>query len=175
MNSIRHRFSIPATVWTILVLIALLWSGRSSRANWLDDWPIKFHPHLDLQSSYNDNVEISSTNQQADFSFLISPGVQLEYGSPDNNYLSLDYTLGIEEFYRLTNLNAIDNDAVFHSLFNFSRIKLQINDTFKDDTSEDFEAGTRVVTLSWAPDANATWLGRFTRPCNARSSLPRSS
>jgi hypothetical protein len=144
MNDIRRRFSIPATVWTVLVLAVLLWSGRSSRANPLDDWPIKFHPHLDLQSSYDDNVQISSTNQQADFSFLISPGLQLEYGNLDHNYISLDYTLGIEEFYRLTNLNAINHDLVLKSLFNFSRVKLQIDHTFKDDTSEDFETGSRV-------------------------------
>ena len=144
MNNIRHRFSIPATVWTLLVLAVMLWSSRSSRATFLDDWPIKFHPHLDLQSSYDDNVQISSTNQQADFSFLISPGLQLEYGKPDHNYVSLDYTLGIQEFVRLTNLNAVNNDVVLQSLFNFDRIKLQINHTYSDDTTEDFEAGTRI-------------------------------
>src|ERR1700722_10618349 len=157
MNNIRHRFSIPAAVWTILLLIALLGSGPNSRALDMDDWPIKFHPHLDLESSYNDNVAISSTNQQADFSFLISPGLQLEYGSLDHNYLSLDYTLGIEEFYRLTNLNAVNNDAVFRSLFNFSRIKLQGNDTFKDDTSEDFEAGTRIEQQQNVTDVSAEY------------------
>src|ERR1039457_5189181 len=130
MNNICYRFSTPATVWTILALVALLWPGRSSRAALMDDWPIKFHPHLDLQSSYNDNVLISSTNQLADFSFTVSPGLQLEYGSLDHNYLSLDYTLGIERFYRLTTLNAINQDVVFKSLFNFSRVKLQINHTF---------------------------------------------
>ncbi len=157
MNNIRHRFSIPAAVWTILVLATLLWFVPSSRATFLDDWPVKFHPHLDLQSSYNDNVEISSTNQQADFSFLISPGLQLEYGSRDHNYLSLDYTLGIEEFYRLTNLNAVNNDVVFQSIFDFTRIKLVVNNTFRDDTSEDFEAGTRVEQQQNITDLSAEY------------------
>jgi polysaccharide biosynthesis protein VpsM len=157
MNNIRHRLLIPATVWSILGLVALLGSGRSSRATPLDDWPIKFHPHLDLQASYDDNVLISSTNQQADFSFLISPGLQLEYGSLDHNYLSLDYTMGIERFYRLTNLDAINNDVAFKSVFNFSRVKLQIDHTFKDDTSEDFEAGTRIEQQQNLTSASAEY------------------
>jgi len=140
-----------------MALAILLWSGGSTRATILDDWPIKFHPHLDLQSSYNDNVLISSTNQLADFSFLISPGLQLEYGNLDHNYLSLDYTMGIERFYRLTDLDAINHDVLFKSLFNFSRVKLEIDHTFKDDTSEDFEAGTRVEEQQNLTSASAEY------------------
>jgi hypothetical protein len=157
MNNIRYRFSMLATVWTVLVLAALLWSGRSSRAALMDDWPIKFHPHLDLQSSYDDNVLISSANQLADFYFTVSPGLQLEYGNLDHNYLSLDYTMGIEEFYRLTTLNAINHDVVLKGLFQFSRVKLKIDHTFKDETSEDFEAGARVEQQQNLTSASAEY------------------
>src|ERR1017187_5525003 len=144
MNSARHRFTIPAMVWIILVLVALLWSGRSGRAAPMDDWPIKFHPHLDLQSTYDDNILITPHNRIGDFSFLISPGLQLAYGDLNHNYLSLDYTLGLERFYRRTDFDATDHYVKFHSLFNFSRLKLQVDHTFKDETSQNLEVATRT-------------------------------
>jgi hypothetical protein len=162
MNSTRHRFSIPATVWTILVLAAWLWSGRTSRATFMDDWPVKFHPHLDLQSTYNDNILISPNNKIGDFSFLVSPGLQLAYGDLNHNYLSLDYTAGIERFYRKTSFDAIDHYVTFHSLFNFSRLKLQIDHTFKDETSENFEVATRLEEQQNLTSASAEYsLGQY--------------
>ena len=144
MNSARHRFTIPAMVWIVLVLVALLWSGRSGRAAPMDDWAIEFHPHLDLQSTYDDNILITPHNRIGDFSFLISPGLQLVYGDLNHNYLSLDYTLGLERFYRRTDFDATDHYVKFHSLFNFSRLKLQVDHTFKDETSQNLEVATRT-------------------------------
>src|ERR1700679_1725938 len=123
MNSNRHRLKMPPILWMILVVAALLSSGQSTRADFMDDWPVKVHPHLDLQSSFEDNVLISPTNKLGDFSFLISPGLQLLYGDPLHNYLSLDYTIGIEEFYRLTEFNAVNNYVTFTGAYSFSRLK----------------------------------------------------
>ena len=144
MNCFRSRFSPPATVWTISLAVTLLFFSRSSRGNLLEDSPVKFHPHLDLQATYDDNILISSTNKLGDFSFMIRPGLQLVYGDLNRNYLSLDYTAGIEEFYRHTEFNAVNHYVTFGGKYNFSRLKLQIDHQFKDETSEDFEAGTRL-------------------------------
>jgi hypothetical protein len=110
----------------------------------MDDWPVKLHPHLDFASTYNDNILISNTNKIGDFSFTVSPGLQLVYGSKDHNYLSLDYTAGIERFYRRTEFDAVNHYVTFNSVFNFSRLKLELDHIFKDETSENFDADTRL-------------------------------
>jgi hypothetical protein len=157
MNSTRHCFSIPATVWTILVLTALLWSGRNSHAALMDDWPVKFHPHLDLQSTYDDNILITPHNRIGDTSFTVSPGLQLLYGDLTHNYLSLDYTLGLERFYRRTDFDATDHYVTFHSLFNFSRLKLQVDHTFKDETSQNLQVATRIEEQQNLTSASAEY------------------
>jgi hypothetical protein len=157
MNSTRYRFSIATTVWTILVLAAILLSGRSARATFLDDWPIKFHPHFDLESTYDDNILITPTNRIGDFSFTVSPGLQLVYGNADHNYLSLDYTAGIERFYRRTEFDAVNHYVTFNSIFNFSRLRLQVDHIFKDETSENFEAATRLEEQSNLTSINAEY------------------
>lgn len=144
MNSTRYRFSFPATVWAALLMAALLVPVRDSRAALMDDWPVKFHPHFDLQSTYDDNILITPNNKIGDFSFTLSPGLQMMYGDLDHNYLSLDYTLGVERFYRRTDFDAVNHYVTFKGVFNFSRLKLQIDHTFKDETSENFEVATRL-------------------------------
>ena len=127
-----------------LLAASLLLPVHSSRATSMDDWPVKFHPHLDLGSTYNDNITISHDDKLGDFSFTVSPGLQLAYGNADHNYLSLDYTAGIERFYRDTEFDAVNHYVTFHSLFSFSRLKLQIDHAFKDEASENFQAATRI-------------------------------
>ena len=157
MNSNRHRLKTPPILWMIIVAAALLLSGRSTRADFMDDWPVKVHPHLDLSASYEDNLLISPTNKIGDFSFMISPGLQLLYGNPLHNYLSLDYTLGIEEFYRHTEFNAVNQNVAFTGAYSFSRLKLQVSQIYKDDTSENFEAATRLEEQQNLTSASAEY------------------
>lgn len=144
MNSTRYRFSMATTVWTIIVLAILLWSERAAHATFLDDWPVKFHPHLDLAATYDDNILITPNNRIGDFSFTVSPGLELVYGNAEHNYLSLDYTAGIERFYRRTEFDAVNHYLTFNSIFTFSRLKLEVDQVFKQETSENFEAAARL-------------------------------
>ena len=118
--------------------------ARSSRAASMDDWPIKFHPHLDLASTYDDNVLISSTTNIADFSFTVSPGLQLVYGNADHNYLSLDYTAGIERFYRRQNSTPSITTSRLTVIFTSVGSNCRVDHAFKDDTTENFEAASRL-------------------------------
>lgn len=85
-------------VGTILLLAATLLPTPNSLATSMEDWPIKFHPHLDLAATYDDNILIAHDHERSDLCFTVSPGLQLLYGDVSHDYLSLDYTTGIQRF-----------------------------------------------------------------------------
>jgi hypothetical protein len=112
-----------------------------------EEWqigPVKPRPHLDVALTYDDNVLISPANEQDDFSVTVSPGLQLVYGETGRNYVSLDYTAGLERFLRLTNQDADNHYVTFDSHLELNRLALGLNHAFRDITGPNIEVGTRV-------------------------------
>jgi hypothetical protein len=146
-------------VWSRRIGIAitgLLLSSRPSVADPFEDWPVKPHPHLSIASSFNDNVFISPT-KQGDFSWLISPGILLEYGKASHNYITLDYTAQIERFYRLTSEDANNHLVAFRTHLGLDRLTLDLSHDFRDRTEDNVEVGGRVEERQNITHANAEY------------------
>ena len=130
----------------------------SAQSNSSQSWPLKFHPHLDLAATYDDNILISHTHQLRDFSFTVSPGLKLDYGDLTRNFLTLDYTAGIERFVKHTAQDAVNNYVSFRAGFNFTHLKLQLDNEFRDETSSNPQIGTRVHEEQDLTDASVEYL-----------------
>lgn len=137
-------------------LAGLLLCPRPSGAAPFEDWPIKPHPHLAFASSFNDNVFISPI-KQGDFSWLISPGILLEYGSPSQNYITLDYTAEIVRFYRLTSQDTDNHVVTFKTHFDLNRLTLDLTHNFRDRTDQNVEVGTRIQERQNVTSAQAEY------------------
>jgi hypothetical protein len=153
----RPRFSVTAAR-TILLFAATLFVGHTSRADSMDSWPIKFHPHLDLASTYDDNILISHDRPLADVYFTVSPGLELDYGDKAHNFLSLDYTAGIVRYLQHGSQDADNNFVTLKGEFTFDHLKLQISHAFRDETTSNVEVGNRVHEEQNLTDASAEYL-----------------
>lgn len=95
---------------------------------------VNIHPHLGTAFVYDDNVTIaggtSKSVKQGDFYALVTPGVQFEYEKGGNN-ISLDYTAGIERFFRLTQFDTVDHQAALIGTF-------EINEKLRFTVSQGF-------------------------------------
>lgn len=147
------RLLVPALVGTILLL-----AGHRSLATSPDDWPVKFHPHLKLESAYDDNIDISPDHERADFSFTESPGLQVVYGDVAQTSLSLDYTAGIQQFLQHNSQGADNHYVTFRGVSNFSHLKLAANNLFSIETSPNIEVGTRTREQQDLTDLSAEYL-----------------
>jgi hypothetical protein len=131
-------------VGMIVLLAATLLPAQRSLATSMEDWPVKFHPHLDLAATYDDNILIAHDNPLSDYYFTTSPGLELVYGDIAHNYLSADYTAGIERFVEHGSQDAINQYGTLKSAFEFNRLKLALNNQFQIETAASVEVGTRV-------------------------------
>jgi len=154
----RPRFVAPPAMGIILLLTVTLLPTPRSIAGSMEDWPIKFHPHLDLASTYDDNILIAHNDKLADFYFTISPGLELVHGDVEHNYVSLDYTEGSEHFLQHGSQNAENHYATFKTTYDFSRLKLTLTNPFQIETSPDFQVGTRVEEQKNLTDFSAEYL-----------------
>jgi len=132
---------------------------------------VKPHPHLDFETIYNDNINISSANKQGDLSFVVRPGLQLQLGGameslasglgggfanpmasfftgneliPRQTHLSLDYTAAIERFLRLDQYDAINHSVDLSTSYDFDRLGFGLGYRFQDLTGGNITVGERV-------------------------------
>ena len=152
------RFFVAPIAGTILLFATALLPAQRSLATSMEDWPIKFHPHLDLAATYDDNILIAHNHELSDFYFTISPGLELVHGDVAHNYLSLDYTAGIERFLEHGSQDAVNHDAVLKGAFEFSRLKLAVDNQFQIETSPNVQVGTRVEEQRNLTDTSAEYL-----------------
>lgn len=81
----------------LVLLIALLWPSGVWAA-------LEFHPYLTVEEEYNDNINLSSSNEEEDWITTLQPGISLTY---DNRSVAamVDYSLR----YRFYKNNDEDN------------------------------------------------------------------
>ncbi len=152
------RFFVLPMVGTIALFAAALFPAQRSLAASMEDWPIKFHPHLDLAATYDDNIFIAHNHELADFYFMISPGLELVHGDVGHNYLSLDYTAGIQRFLQHGSQDANNHYGTLKGAFEFNRFKLAVDNQFQIETSPNVQVGTRVEEQKNLTDTSAEYL-----------------
>lgn len=131
----KQAFSVATAA--VLLLPVISWSANvdaptsgtaalelQANNNGLDDIRLKVgdidvHPHLGTSFTYDDNITINGNNPQGDFYALVTPGVQFQY-EKGGNAISLDYTAGIERFFRLSGFDTVDHQVALVSSFEIS-------------------------------------------------------
>src|SRR5690349_2018420 len=68
--------------------------------------PLTIRPQLALAEQYNDNLFYQPRNQVEDFISIISPGLKLQLGRPEHNFMSFGYTLDQLIYAENSDLNA---------------------------------------------------------------------
>jgi hypothetical protein len=93
--------------------------------------PLTLRPQFSLAEVYNDNLFYQAQDRIQDFITDIGPGLKLQLGRPEHNYISLGYTLD-----ELLYIDNPDLDAPQHSVelldqFLFQRLKIIGSDRFQ--------------------------------------------
>lgn len=92
---------------------------------------ISIKPLMTINSEYTDNIFLSDNNKQNDIITTISPGINLEAKTRNNNIEFL-YELGYSHYKILSNNNSLRHNSVLSSNISISRhTKLQFNNTLK--------------------------------------------
>lgn len=109
--------------------------------------PWKLNLHASAGSRYDDNVFISSSDQEHDFitSLTAGGGITLgDYTVRQNNYLISDYTGIGELFGHYTNEDAYEQSASLEGQLLFGHLTLHGDFTFQDLADEDIDIGARA-------------------------------
>jgi hypothetical protein len=93
--------------------------------------PLTFRPQFSLSELYNDNIFYQSQDQVQDLITDISPGLKLQLGRPEHNYISLSYTLDELLYADHSDLDAPQHAVLLSDQFQLERLKLVGSDRFQ--------------------------------------------
>jgi Putative beta-barrel porin 2 len=93
--------------------------------------PLTLRPQLSLSETYNDNIFYQGQNPVEDFITVVSPGLKLQLGRPEHNYISLGYTLDQLFYIRNPDLDAPQHTVDLADQFELQRLKLVGTDRFQ--------------------------------------------
>lgn len=75
-----------------------------------------FHPHISVQEEYNDNINLTGTNEVDDFITTVKPG--LKYSNTDSvSGIDLDYALGFVFYDSDSDKNYISHNGSFNAKY----------------------------------------------------------
>ncbi|MFO1499090.1 MAG: outer membrane beta-barrel protein [Verrucomicrobiota bacterium] len=90
--------------------------------------PLTLRPELGLAEMYNDNIFYRDKDTLQDFISVISPGLRLDLGKPQHNYLSLGYTMDQLFYADHSELETAQHSIDLRSRFELQRIRLEGSD-----------------------------------------------
>lgn len=103
LHALRHG-PTARFVWIIhILLITTLCSLTTVAFGQI----LTLRPSLSFSERYDDNIFQTSTNKEADFITIITPGMQLRYEPSSSTLLDFDYSVDFEFFARNTEQNQI--------------------------------------------------------------------
>lgn len=118
-----------------LLLLVMYAAPPASRADILS----KFHPYISYKDEYSDNLNLTSTNQQADFITTVQPGIK--FSNMDKiSGIDLDYILGAVFYGKKTNLNYLSHNASLNAKY---LTKAHINFYFRESFNRSDEPRER--------------------------------
>ncbi len=146
---------------SILALFLLFYVSRCvadevSPKDRLHVGPVDLHPHLEVLTAYDDNVMVTR-DAQGDFSFVVTPGLQLVYGQASQNFIALDYTAAFERFVRLTSQDADNQFVKFDTHFETGHLMLGISHLFQDVKGPNTQIGARIRSRDNITHLNAEY------------------
>lgn len=82
-------------------------------------------PHLDITEVFSDNIYYGGDDATSDFLTTISPGLILQLGTEDANYISFSYFYDRLQYLDETNLNANQHRLALDSHILFNRLTIE--------------------------------------------------
>jgi hypothetical protein len=93
--------------------------------------PLTLRPQVGLSEVYNDNIFYQGQNQVSDFVSVISPGLKLQLGRPEHNFISLGYTLDQLFYAQNPTLDTMQHSVELSDQLQLQRLKLVGTDHFQ--------------------------------------------
>ncbi len=90
--------------------------------------PVILRPQLEMTETYNDNIFFKSANQVGDFISTISPGLNVQLGKLEGNFLSADYMFDNVFYADKSEQNAQQHRLEFRNKYEFKRLTVEGND-----------------------------------------------
>lgn len=120
-----------AALWCGVVLIALVGFARPAAAQGnIQLGPFRILTSLELAMKYDDNIELTATNELSDLIWIISPGILIEI--PAKSYsLRLGYRADILEYTDHSEFDTVHHTVQFDAQYNFPwNLSLRLSDRF---------------------------------------------
>lgn len=86
--------------------------------------PLSFRPQMSLSEQYIDNIFYQENEEVSDFITVVSPGLKLQLGRLDHNYIQVDYSYDHRFYVDNSELNAGQHTVDLSNQFQFERLKL---------------------------------------------------
>jgi hypothetical protein len=118
--------------------------------------PFSLRPQMSVSEVYNDNIFYQAEDPVEDLTTILSPGLKLQLGRPEHNYISLTYTFDQLFYVDNSELNAPQHTVELANQFELQRLKLVGTDRFQLLTSPLGGVVEQVI----GPGGVATTLGR---------------
>ncbi len=122
--------------------------------------PIDIRPEMSFRTTYDDNIEISSTNQKRDFVYLLSPGVLFglgDYLQKEANFITLEYIPTLTLFNHYSSLNTLDQHVRVEAQYAFSRLKVGSYFEYDKLSGPNRDIGARVNSDIYAAGLKASY------------------
>lgn len=118
-------------------------------------------PQFELSETYDDNITFRGEDEISDFKTVISPGLNLQLGSREFNYIDLSYFYDRVQYIDTSELNANQHRAALISRVEKRRLLLEGRDEFSRLTSPlgggiSLQAG-QVARNVWTDDYRLTY------------------
>ena len=120
---------------------------EESLAKFLSAGPISIRPHLYMTGYYDDNLALSSGDEQEDLVWRISPGVLFgmgEFRADKGTYLSLDYTPTGAIYTKYSDYNSLDHYVAFNAGWKGAKLTLGVAQSYEIANGKQVEAGAFV-------------------------------
>jgi hypothetical protein len=119
-----------------------------------------FVPHAALVSYYDDNVNLSRTNQQRDFAVAAEPGAAFGLGdfrAGQNNFLTLDYTGRLTAYLNNSSSDSYEQFATLHAQLVFAKWRFNTNFRLLDLTGGNIDSGNSGWHRNYDTEQVATY------------------
>lgn len=135
-----HRISRrpPGRVWVVGVAgVVGCVAGTVCRGEFDSERHLLFHvggvslrPQLEVAGAYDSNLFYQEEDEEGDFITSVRPGLRIQYGTQDANYLSLRYTADASFYAERSDLDNLGHVMVHQSRFDWDRLRWTASDRF---------------------------------------------
>lgn len=129
-------------------------------------------PHLDVTTTYDDNIFIQPINRTADVIYTVAPGLAFGFWDYEarlerfmdresrasliekgpGNFLLVDYTAILLGFVQTSSQNGLDQDARLEAQWHIEKLTLETGFHFESKSETDIDIGNRVRRTAFATE-----------------------